>query len=241
MEKVFIHDGRVAIYCNSNVMENLLRKRGDRELSVQECIDYGISGKEKWVTPQNTVVNEDGSIVFTPPAYEEMLAPVREDKIRCFDNAMDEIDGQLVRSISDLMVAMLVPAPIDATPDENTLEKSRNVLVSLWRAQEQNRALRAQVQTAQSVEEVQGIEPVTVDKGKLTAASMHCTVPSPIWMACWMRWYWKTPPANQGRNGASPYPDTAYGYPWLVEKMTISRKPSTAKKTQDAALPGIRR
>lgn len=106
MEKVFIHDGRVAIYCNSNVMENLLRKRGDR---------------------------------------------------------------QLVRSISDLMVAMLVPAPIDATPDENTLEKSRNVLVSLWRAQEQNRALRAQVQTAQSVEEVQGIEPVTVDKGKLTA------------------------------------------------------------------------
>ena len=100
MEKVFIHDGRVAIYCNSNI---------------------------------------------------------------------DEIDGQLVRSISDLMVAMLVPAPIDATPDENTLEKSRNVLVSLWRAQEQNRALRAQVAAAETVEEVQGIEPVPVDKGKLTA------------------------------------------------------------------------
>lgn len=168
MEKIFIHNGRIAIYCNSEALERLLRERGDRELSSEECVEYGIVGKEKWVTPQNTVVNEDGSIVFTPPAYEEMLAPVREDKIRCFDNAMDEIDGQLVRSISDLMVAMLVPAPIDATPDENTLEKSRNVLVSLWRAQEQNRALRAQVQTAQSVEEVQGIEPVTVDKGKLT-------------------------------------------------------------------------
>lgn len=169
MEKIFIHNGRIAIYCNSEALERLLRERGDRELSSEECVEYGIVGKEKWVTPQNTVVNEDGSIVFTPPAYEEMLAPVREDKIRCFDNAMDEIDGQLVRSISDLMVAMLVPAPIDATPDENTLEKSRNVLVSLWRAQEQNRALRAQVQTAQSVEEVQGIEPVTVAKGKLTA------------------------------------------------------------------------
>ena len=169
MEKIFIHNGRIAIYCNSEALERLLRERGDRELSSEECVEYGIVGKEKWVTPQNTVVNEDGSIVFTPPAYEEMLAPVREDKIRCFDNAMDEIDGQLVRSISDLMVAMLVPAPIDAMPDENTLEKSRNVLVSLWRAQEQNRALRAQVQTAQSVEEVQGIEPVTVDKGKLTA------------------------------------------------------------------------
>ena len=169
MEKVFIHDGRVAIYCNSEALERLLRERGDRELSSEECVEYGIVGKEKWVTPQNTVVNEDGSIVFTPPAYEEMLAPVREDKIRCFDNAMDEIDGQLVRSISDLMVAMLVPAPIDATPDENTLEKSRNVFATLRTIQAQNRALRAQVQTAQSVEEVQGIEPVTVDKGKLTA------------------------------------------------------------------------
>ena len=105
---------------------------------------------------------------FTPPAYEEMLAP-SEKTNQMFDNAMDEIDGQLVRSISDLMVAMLVPAPIDATPDENTLEKSRNVLVSLWRAQEQNRALRAQVAAAETVEEVQGIEPVTVAKGKLTA------------------------------------------------------------------------
>ena len=169
MEKIFIHNGRIAIYCNSEALERLLRERGDRELSSEECVEYGIVGKEKWVTPQNTVVNEDGSIVFTPPAYEEMLAPVREDKIRCFDNAMDEIDGQLVRSISDLMVAMLVPAPIDATPDENTLEKSRNVLVRLWRAQEQNRALRAQVAAAETVEEVQGIEPVTVDKGKLTA------------------------------------------------------------------------
>lgn len=170
MEKIFIHNGRIAIYCNSEALERLLRERGDRELSSEECVEYGIVGKEKWVTPQNTVVNEDGSIVFTPPAYEEMLAPVREDKIRCFDNAMDEIDGQLVRSISDLMVAMLVPAPIDATPDENTLEKSRNVLVSLWRAQEQNRALRAQVQTAQSVEEVQAVESVTVDRATLTGA-----------------------------------------------------------------------
>ena len=169
MEKIFIHNGRIAIYCNSEALERLLRERGDRELSSEECVEYGIVGKEKWVTPQNTVVNEDGSIVFTPPAYEEMLAPVREDKIRCFDNAMDEIDGQLVRSISDLMVAMLVPAPIDATPDENTLEKSRNVLVSLWRVQEQNRALRAQVQTAQSIEEVQGIEPVIPDLAATTA------------------------------------------------------------------------
>ena len=172
MEKVFIHDGRVAIYCNSNVMENLLRKRGDRELAVQECIDYGISGKEKWVTPQNTVVNEDGSIVFTPPAYEEMLAPVREDKIRCFDNAMDEIDGQLVRSISDLMVAPATPAADNdavSALSADDLEQSKAVFTKLRTIRAQNRALRAQVQTAQSVEEVQGIEPVTVDKGKLTA------------------------------------------------------------------------
>ena len=169
MEKVFIHDGRVAIYCNSNVMENLLRKRGDRELSVQECIDYGISGKEKWVTPQNTVVNEDGSITFTAPTQEEILDPVREDKLRHFDNVMKEIDGELTRSLSDLVITMLAPAPEDAIPDEEELEKSKTIFVNLRSVQKRNRALRAQVQTAQSIEEVQGIEPVIPDLAATTA------------------------------------------------------------------------
>lgn len=169
MEKIFIHNGRIAIYCNSNVMENLLRKRGDRELSVQECIDYGISGKEKWVTPQNTVVNEDGSITFTAPTQEEILDPVREDKLRHFDNVMKEIDGELTRSLSDLVITMLAPAPEDAIPDEEELEKSKTIFVNLRSVQKRNRALRAQVQTAQSIEEVQGIEPVIPDLAATTA------------------------------------------------------------------------
>ena len=164
MEKIFIHNGRIAIYCNSNVMENLLRKRGDRELSVQECIDYGISGKEKWVTPQNTVVNEDGSITFTAPTQEEILDPVREDKLRHFDNVMKEIDGELTRSLSDLVITMLAPAPEDAIPDEEELEKSKTIFVNLRSVQKRNRALRAQVQTAQSID-----EPVIPDLAATTA------------------------------------------------------------------------
>ena len=69
---------------------------------------------------------------------------------------------------------MLTPATLTAETDAalliaDELEKSNVIFVTLRQVQEQNRALRAQVQTAQSVEEVQGIEPVTVDKGKLTA------------------------------------------------------------------------
>lgn len=169
MEKVFIHDGRVAIYCNSEALERLLRERGDRELSSEECVEYGIAGFEKYVTPQNTVVTKDGSITFTAPTQEEILGPVREDTLRHFDNVMKEIDGELTRSLSDLVITMLAPAPEDAIPDEEELEKSKTIFVNLRSVQKRNRALRAQVAAAETVEEVQGIEPVTVDKGKLTA------------------------------------------------------------------------
>lgn len=169
MEKIFIHNGRIAIYCNSEAMERLLLERGDRELSSEECVEYGIAGFEKYVTPQNTVVNKEGSITFTAPTQEEILGPVREDKLRHFDNVMKEIDGELTRSLSDLVIAMLAPAPEDAIPDEEELEKSKTIFVNLRSVQKRNRALRAQVQTAQSIEDVQGIEPVIPDLAATTA------------------------------------------------------------------------
>ena len=42
--------------------------------------------------------------------------------------------------------------------------------MTLRQVQEQNRALREQVQTAQSVEEVQAVESVMVDRATLTGA-----------------------------------------------------------------------
>ncbi len=70
---------------------------------------------------------------------------------------------------------MLTPATLTAETDAalliaDELEKSNVIFVTLRQVQEQNRALREQVQTAQSVEEVQAVESVTVDRATLTGA-----------------------------------------------------------------------
>ncbi len=70
---------------------------------------------------------------------------------------------------------MLTPATLTAETDAalliaDELEKSNVIFVTLRQVQEQNRALREQVQTAQSVEEVQAVESVMVDRATLTGA-----------------------------------------------------------------------
>ena len=70
---------------------------------------------------------------------------------------------------------MLTPATLTAETDAalliaDELEKSNVIFVTLRQVQEQNRALREQVQTAQSVEEVQAVESVMVDRATLTVA-----------------------------------------------------------------------
>ena len=70
---------------------------------------------------------------------------------------------------------MLTPATLTAETDAalliaDELEKSNVIFVTLRQVQEQNRALREQVQTAQSVEGVQAVESVTVDRATLTGA-----------------------------------------------------------------------
>lgn len=162
MEKVFIHDGRVAIYCNSEVMEQLLWERGDRELSSEECVEYGIAGLEKYVTPQNTVVNEDGSITFTAPTQDEILKPIREDKLKYFDIVMKETDNELIRSLSDIVYATLIPAQESAL-SEDELAESKSIFENLCAVQKQNRILRKQVLEAQSSQEIQACMPVLPD------------------------------------------------------------------------------
>ena len=162
MEKVFIHDGRVAIYCNSEVMEQLLRERGDRELSSEECVEYGIAGLEKYVTPQNTVVNEDGSITFTAPTQDEILKPIREDKLKYFDIVMRETDNELIRSLSDIVYATLVPAQEGAL-SESELTESKAIFEHMCAVQTQNRALRQQVLDAQSSQAIKSCMPAMPD------------------------------------------------------------------------------
>ena len=112
------------------------------------------------------------------PTEAELLARAKTLKTAQFDLAMAAIDAELIRSTTDLVAAMLTPATLAADNDAvsalsaDDLEQSKAVFTKLRTIQAQNRALRAQVQTAQSMEEVQAIEPVTVDRAALGGATL---------------------------------------------------------------------
>ena len=73
---------------------------------------------------------------------------------------------------------MLTPATPAADDDAasalstDDLEQSKAVFTMLRAIQAQNRALRAQVAAAETVEEVQAVEPVTVDRVALGGATL---------------------------------------------------------------------
>ena len=110
------------------------------------------------------------------PTEAELLARAKTLKTAQFDLAMAAIDAELIRSTTDLVAAMLTPTTLAADNDAvsalsaDDLEQSKAVFTKLRTIQAQNRALRAQVQTAQSMEEVQAVESVTVDRATLTGA-----------------------------------------------------------------------
>lgn len=108
------------------------------------------------------------------PTEVELLARAKTLKTAEFDRAMADIDAELIRSTTDIVAAMLTPATLAAETDAallstDELEKSKVIFVTLRQVQAQNRALREQVQTAQSVEEVQAVEPVIPDMAALAA------------------------------------------------------------------------
>lgn len=110
------------------------------------------------------------------PTEEELLARAKTLKTSEFDRAMADIDAELIRSTTDLVAAMLTPATLAADNDAvsalnaDELEKSKVIFVTLRQVQARNRALRAQAQAAETVEEVRGIEPVTLDMAVLAAS-----------------------------------------------------------------------
>lgn len=105
-----------------------------------------------------------------------VLNEARAAGLARFDVAMAAIDAALIRSTTDLVAAMLTPATLTADDDAATvlsadeLESSKILFVTLRQVQARNRALREQVRTAETVEEVQAVEPVTVDRAVLAAS-----------------------------------------------------------------------
>ena len=98
-----------------------------------------------------------------------VLKEARAAGLARFDAAMAAIDAELIRSTTDIVAAMLTPATPAADDDAasalstDDLEQSKAVFTKLRTIQAQNRALREQVRTAQTLEAVQDIVPVTDD------------------------------------------------------------------------------
>lgn len=107
-----------------------------------------------------------------------VLNEARAAGLARFDAAMAAIDAELIRSTTDIVAAMLTPATPAADDDAasalstDDLEQSKAVFTMLRAIQAQNRALRAQVAAAETVEEVQAVEPVTVDRVALGGATL---------------------------------------------------------------------
>lgn len=110
------------------------------------------------------------------PTAEELLERAKVLKTAEFDRAMAEVDAELIRSTTDIVAAMLTPATLAADEDgtislrDDELEDSKTVFAKLRGIQGQNRALRGQVEAAETVAQVQAIEPVKVDRAGLTEA-----------------------------------------------------------------------
>lgn len=112
----------------------------------------------------NQVIDEPAPPV---PTEAELLAHAKTIKTAEFDRAMSDIDAELIRSTTDLMAAMLAPEAVAANENSASarsaeeLEHSKTVFAKLRAIQVHNCALRTQVQAAETVAEVQAIEPVT--------------------------------------------------------------------------------
>ena len=81
--KIFIVNGIVCNIDNKSDAEGL-RTQGARELSLQEIEVAGMTGYEHLVSPVNTVVDENGTITFTPPPPEP-LENVKARKLAAID------------------------------------------------------------------------------------------------------------------------------------------------------------
>lgn len=141
---------------------------------VQKATDYWLPAEgDDWQSHPRRMKDigplPEGAVTVRPEKPAELaLADAQEAKTAEFDRAMTAIDAELIRPTSDLVAVMVTSQVMAADADGATalsaddLEMSRQRFLVLRQAQAQNRVLRAQVQTAGTVEEVEALKPVMV-------------------------------------------------------------------------------
>lgn len=83
MNRIFIYNTLV-FNMDDDEYANTIIEKGARELTRQEVEAAGMAGYEHLVSPVNTVVDEDGTITFTPPPPEP-LENVKARKLASID------------------------------------------------------------------------------------------------------------------------------------------------------------
>ena len=92
MNRVFILDKICLNVDNETDAQNLISQ------GAKEIKDLSIfKGYENLVSPTNTVVNDDGSITFTPPK-EKSLSELKSDKLSELTAIANKFDNQLVNT-----------------------------------------------------------------------------------------------------------------------------------------------
>ena len=110
-------------------------------------------------------VKEDTSSA-PEPSEDERIALYKQNKLQEFKQAMRDIDVALVRPMSQLLSGAVAIATlaVNAEPDSKATASDAVIFAALQEAQVQNRALREQALSAQSIEEIEAITPITSDK-----------------------------------------------------------------------------
>lgn len=72
---------------NNDDLKDILTS-GGVQLTEEEIIKYDMKGYESIISPNNTVVNHDGTVVFTKPIID--LTKLKEEKIKQIDKETSE-------------------------------------------------------------------------------------------------------------------------------------------------------
>ena len=110
-------------------------------------------------------VKEDTSSA-PEPSEDERIALYRQNKLQEFKQVMRDIDVALVRPMSQMLsrATAISTLAVNAEPDSKATASDAAIFAALQEAQVQNRALREQALSAQSIEEIEAITPITSDK-----------------------------------------------------------------------------
>lgn len=99
MNRIFIYADIILNIDNDADAEKLLA-RGARELTEGEITAAGMAGYEHLVSPENTVVGDDGTITFTPPPPEP-LENVKARKLAEINTAYQQAIATLTPTYPD--------------------------------------------------------------------------------------------------------------------------------------------